>query len=249
MPQDESRVAIVTGSSRGIGRAIALALAAAGRRVVVNCRESRVAAEKVLAMVEELFPGGGLFVQADVSREEGAAALVAQTVRRFGRLDILVNNAGISDPRPFLDIGPAEWDRMLRANLTSAFHCSRAALPHMLAGRWGRIINISSTSGITGGTSGAHYASAKGGMIALTKALAAEVASMGVTVNSILPSKIETDMLREAVGEAGLEAVASKIPVGRLGKPEEIASLAVYLASEQSGYITGEAITASGGYR
>ena len=245
----ESRVAMVTGSSRGIGRAIALALADVGCRVVVNYRVSQEAALAVQRQAEQKSPGSCLVSKADVTRETEVAAMIEETLRRFGRLDILVNNAGVSDLCGFLDLDLSRWNRMMETNLTSAFLCCRAVLPHLLERGWGRIINISSTSGLTGGTSGAHYAAAKGGMIAMTKALASEFAPRGVTVNAIVPSKIDTEMLRGALGAGGAESLVSRIPVGRLGTTEEIASLAVYLASEQAGYITGEAIVASGGYR
>ncbi len=248
MPQ-EQRVAIVTGSSRGIGRAVAVALAAAGCRVVVNYRTSHEAARETAAEVERRNPGGSLVVRADVSREEDVRTLVDETQRRFGRIDILVNNAGVSQPRGFLDMSPADWNAMMEGTLTSVFLCCRAVIPLMLPRGWGRVINIASTSGLTGGTSGAHYAAAKGGVIALTKALASEFAPRGITVNAVVPSKIRTDMLMEALGPGGEEQQVRKIPVGRLGRPEEIASLCVYLASDIAGYITGEAIVASGGYR
>jgi 3-oxoacyl-[acyl-carrier protein] reductase len=249
MPEGQSRVAIVTGASRGIGRATALALAGAGCRVVVNYRESREAAEEVRARAQALAPGPCLAVRADVSREDEVAVMVGETLERLGRIDILVNNAGISDPRRFLDIDLARWNRMVEVNLTGAFLCCHAVLGHMRERKRGRIINVSSTSGLSGGTSGAHYAASKGGLIALTRALASEFARDGITVNAIVPSKIDTEMLRSALGESGAAAQLGKIPVGRFGTPEEIAGLAVYLASEQAGYITGEAITASGGYR
>ena len=249
MPELADRVAIVTGSSRGIGRAIALRFASAGCRVVINYRRSRQMAQEAAREVGRRGPGRSLLVQADVSLEDEARRLVADTVAAFGRLDILVNNAGIGDPRPFLDIGPADWDRMLAGNLTSAFLCARAALPPMLEAGWGRIINIASTSGLTGGTSGAHYAAAKGGLIALTRALSSEFAPRGVTVNAIVPGKIETDLLAGSLDAAGREALLRRIPVGRLGRPEEVAGLALYLASEEAGYVTGEALVIAGGYR
>ena len=245
----EGRIAIVTGSSRGIGRAIALAIVGAGCRVVVNYRESREAALAVQQEAQERVSGSCLVIKADVTREAEIEAMIDETLRHFGRLDILVNNAGISDPCGFLEVDLARWSRMMEANLTSAFLCCRAVLPHMVKQKWGRIINISSTSGLTGGTSGAHYAAAKGGMIAMTKALASEFAPKGITVNAVVPSKIDTGMLRSALGTGGTDALIRRIPVGRLGTAEEIAGLAVYLASEQAGYITGEAIVASGGYR
>jgi 3-oxoacyl-[acyl-carrier protein] reductase len=217
--------------------------------VVVNCRSSVEAAREVAAEVEGRNPGGSLLVRADVGREADVRRLAEETLGRFGRIDILVNNAGVSQPVAFLAMSLADWSTMIEGSLTCVFLCCREVIPHMLRGAWGRIINIASTSGITGGTSGAHYAAAKGGVIALTKALSNEFAPRGITVNAVVPSKIETGMLRAAVGEGGVEPLVKKIPVGRLGKPEEIAGLCVYLASELAGYITGEAIVASGGYR
>ncbi len=245
----EQRVAIVTGSSRGIGRAVALGLAGAGCQVVVNYRASHEAARETADEVEKSVPGGSLVVKADVTREGDVRTLVEETQRCFGRIDILVNNAALSRPRGFLDMSLADWNTMIEGTLTSVFLCCRAVIPHMLPRRWGRIINIASTSGLTGGTSGAHYAAAKGGVIALTKALASEFAPRGITVNAVVPSKIRTDMLMKTLGEGGEEQLLRRIPVGRLGTPEEIASLCVYLASDLAGYITGEAIVASGGYR
>jgi len=243
------RVALITGSSRGIGRAIALAFAAEGCSVVVNYRRSREEAEAVAREIEVGGPGRCMVFRADVSREEEAAALVEAAAARFGRLDILVNNAAIAGRREFLDITPADWQDMIASDLTSVFLCSRAALPHMLRAGWGRIINIASTSGMTGGTSGAHYAAAKGGVISLTRSMGREFASRGVTVNAIVPSKIETGMLDASFEDsAQKEAARKKMPVGRFGTPGEIAALAVFLASEPAGYITGETIVASGGY-
>ena len=245
----EGRVAIVTGSSRGIGKAIALCMADEGCKVVVNSRASAAAAKEVASEVEQRNPGGGMAVQADVTREADVVAMVEETTRRYGRIDILVNNAGISQGRGFLDITLEDWRRMLETNLTGAFLCCKAVIPSMLRDGWGRIINVASTSGLTGGTSGAHYAAAKAGVIALTRALSSEFAPRGITVNAIVPSKIETDMLWKSLDEKGKEELLKKIPVRRFGRPEEIGSIAVFLASERAGYITGEMIVASGGYR
>ncbi len=245
----KDRVAIVTGSSRGIGRAVALAFAREGGRVVVNYRSARGSALQVMEELERIHPGGGLLVQADVTREAEVQAMVEEAARRFGRIDILVNNAGIAHYCGFLDLSLAEWNRMIEGDLTSVFLCCRAVLPHLLQHGWGRIINVSSTSGMSGGTSGAHYAAAKAGVIALTKSLSSEFAARGITVNCIVPSKIETDMLWESSSGKNRQAMLEKIPVRRFGKPEEIAGLAVYLASDLAGYITGETIVASGGYR
>ncbi len=245
----KNKVAIVTGSSRGIGRAIAIAFAKEGCKVVVNYCHSREHAVAVSGEIEKVNPKGSIVVQADVSVEDDVERMVNETIAAFGTLHILVNNASIAHRCAFLDMSLGEWERMIRNDLTSVFLCTRIAIPHILKNGWGRIINIASTSGITGGTSGAHYAAAKGGVIALTKALSSEFAPYGITVNAIVPSKIETDMLWESLDEKGREATLKKIPVGRFGRPEEIANLALFLASDDAGYITGETIVASGGYR
>lgn len=245
----ENKVAIVTGSSRGIGRAIAIAFAKEGCKVVVNYCHSKEKAMEVSGEIERINPNGSIVIQADVSAEDEVARMVNKTIAAFGKLHILVNNVGVFHRCAFLDMSLSEWEHIIHNNLTSAFLCTRIAIPHILKNGWGRIINISSTSGITGGTSGAHYAAAKGGVIAFTKALSSEFAPYGITVNAIVPSKIETDMLWGSLGEKGKETLLKKIPVRRFGKPEEIASLALFLASDNAGYITGESIVASGGYR
>ncbi|MGA2481291.1 MAG: 3-oxoacyl-ACP reductase FabG [Spirochaetia bacterium] len=243
------RVAIVTGASRGIGRAIALCLAEEGCTVVVNYRSSAAAAEEVAAEAARRSQAASFAFAADVTSETEVTAMVRETERQFGRIDILVNNAAISQHLRFLDIAPQDWTRMIEGNLGSVYLCCRAVLPVMMRRESGRIINISSTSGITGGTSGAHYAAAKGGVISFTKALSSEFAPRGITVNAIVPSKIETDMLREALDEKAREELKRRIPVRRLGTPEEIGALAAFLASDRAGYITGEMLVASGGYR
>lgn len=245
----EGRVAIVTGSSRGIGREIAICFANEGCKVVVNYCHSKEKALEVAEDIERRNPNGSLVVKADVSKMDEVEKMVSETIAKFGKLHILVNNVGIFHRCCFLDMTLEEWNWIINNDLTSVFICSRIAIPHILNQGWGRIINISSTSGITGGTSGAHYAAAKGGVIALTRALSSEFAPRGITVNTIVPSKIETDMLWGSLNEKGKEALLKKIPVGRFGKPEEIASLALFLASDSAGYITGETIVASGGYR
>jgi len=245
----ENKVAIVTGSSRGIGRAIAIAFAKEGCKVVVNYYHSKEKAMEVAEEIERVNPNGSIVIQADVSAEDEVERMVDKTIDAFGKLHILVNNVGVFHRCSFLDMSLREWEQIIKNDLTSVFLCTRIAIPHILKNGWGRIINISSTSGITGGTSGAHYAAAKGGVIAFTKALSNEFAQYGITVNAIVPSKIETDMLWGSLDEEGVETLLRKIPVGRFGKPEEIASLALFLASDNAGYITGESIVASGGYR
>jgi 3-oxoacyl-[acyl-carrier protein] reductase len=246
----DGRVALVTGSSRGIGRAVALRFAQEGCRVVLNCRRSLEAAREVASQIEATRPGASLVAAGDVSSREEVEGIVAAALRSFGGLDILVNNAGTAGRGlGFLDIRDDDWRTMIETTLTGAFLCARAVIPHMLKGRWGRIVNIASTSGITGGTSGAHYAAAKGGLISMTKALSAEIAPRGITVNCIAPSKIETEMLWQSLGPGEKERLLAKIPVGRFGTPQDIAALALFLASEAAGYITGETVVASGGYR
>ena len=249
MPILENKVAIITGSSRGIGRAIAIEFAKEGCKVAVNYCHSPENAIAVSEKIEEINPNGSIVIQADVSVQDEVERMVNKTIDAFGKLYILVNNVGIFHRCAFLDMSLSEWERIIHNDLTSVFLCTRIAIPHILENKWGRIINISSTSGITGGTSGAHYAAAKGGVIAFTKALSREFAQYGITVNAIVPSKIETDMLWGSLDEKGKETLLQKIPVRRFGKPEEIASLALFLASDNAGYITGETIVASGGYR
>jgi 3-oxoacyl-[acyl-carrier protein] reductase len=245
----QGRVAVVTGSSRGIGRAIAQSLADEGCKVVINFRASADAAARAASEIEGRNPGSTCVIQADVTRESETAAMMEAAVRRFGRIDILVNNAGVAQGRGFLDISPEDWRRMIETNLTGAFLCCRAAIPFMLQGKWGRIVNIASTSGLTGGTSGAHYAAAKAGVIALTKSLSSEFAPRGITVNSVVPSKIETEMLRSSLDERGRTELLKRIPVRRFGTPQEIGNIVAFIASDRAAYITGEMIVASGGYR
>jgi 3-oxoacyl-[acyl-carrier protein] reductase len=245
----EGKVAIVTGSSRGIGKAIAHCLAEEGCKVVINFRTAVEAARAAASEIESRNPGSTCVIQADVTRESEIAAMVDAAVQRFGRIDILVNNAAIGQGRGFLDITPEDWRRMIETNLTGVFLCCRAVIPFMLPGKWGRIINIASTSGLTGGTSGAHYAAAKGGVLTLTRSLSSEFAPQGITVNSVVPSKIETEMLWSSLDEKGKTDLLRKIPVRRFGTPEEIGNIVAFIASDRAGYITGEMIVASGGYR
>jgi len=242
----EGKVAIVTGGSGGIGSEISLRFANEGAKVVIADLKN----DKVMEVVSKIKADSGeaIFVETNVTNTESVKKMVEETVRNFSKIEILVNNAGRIQIRNFLEIDLEDWNEIINVNLTGAFLCAKFSLPHIIKQGWGRIINISSTSGITGGTSGAHYAASKGGLIALTKALSKEFAKNGVTVNAIAPSKIETDMLRNNLDKEGEKTLLKKIPVGRFGKPEDIASLALFLASGESSYITGEVIIASGGY-
>ena len=234
------RVALVTGASRGIGRDIALALAAAGARVVVNYRMSANKADEV---VREIGAAGGtaLALQADVSDPAAASALVRESDAHFGTVDIVVNNAGMIEKKPLDEIGPADWERTIRVNLSSAFYVTQAALPGMRARRWGRIIMLSSVAAQNGGVVGPHYAASKSGVVGLAHSYASLLAKDGITANTISPALVETDMVR-----SNPAATPALIPVGRFGRTDEVAAVAVLLAS--NGYITGQTINVNGGW-
>jgi 3-oxoacyl-[acyl-carrier protein] reductase len=234
-----SRVALVTGASRGIGRAIALRLAKDGAAVVVNYVGNAAAAADVASEIER---GGGqaLAVQADVGRSADVSRLVGESVRRFGRVDVLVNNAGVARPKPFDRITEADWDGLIRVNLTSVFLVTQAVLAGMRSRRWGRIINLSSVAAQTGGVIGPHYAAAKAGLIGLTHSYASLLAGEGVTANTIAPARIETDMI------AGQPDIRNRIPVGRYGTADEVADVALMLA--RNGYVTGQTVNVNGGW-
>jgi len=234
------RTALVTGSSRGIGKAIALALARAGCNVVVNYLNEREAAEQVAASIRKL--GRGCKVhQADVSIPSQAKGLVTGAEGTFGPVDILVNNAGIAQSKPIQDIELDDWDRVLRVNLTSAFILSQAVLERMRERHWGRIINIASVAAQNGGVIGPHYAASKAGLIGLTHSYATLLAKEGITANAIAPALIKTDMIT-----SNPNASPERLPVGFFGDPEEVARVAVLLA--ESDFITGQTISVNGGW-
>jgi len=239
-------VALVTGGSRGIGRAIALALAGAGARVAVGYHQRQADAEAVVAAIQAA-GGEACALQADVGDPAQAAALVDRAAARWGRLDILVNNAGLALYKLLMDTTPAEWQRLLAVDLGGTIACSRAAIPHMLAAGWGRIINISSVWGLVGAAGEVVYSAAKAGVIGFTRALAKELARAGITVNAVAPGAIETEMLAHLSPEERA-ALAGEIPMGRLGRPEEVAAAVLFLASLEAGYITGQVLCPSGGW-
>jgi len=243
----QGHVALVTGGTRGIGRAIALRLAAGGADVAVVSRHS-----DGTPVVRELEALGvrAMARQADVADPVAVRRLAEAVLQGLGSVDILVCNAATSDPgyRSAWELSVEGWERMIGVNLSGVYWCCAAVLPAMLTLGWGRIINIASTSGLSGGTSGAHYAASKGGVIALSRALARELAPRGITVNVVAPSKIDTEMLRRATTEETRAETIRKIPVGRLGRPEEIAEAVAYFAGPESGYTTGQVLVVSGGY-
>jgi 3-oxoacyl-[acyl-carrier protein] reductase len=240
------RSALVTGGSRGIGRACCLALARAGAKVAVNYRVESPSAN---LLVDEIEAAGGeaFALSADVAQRADAEMLVDETVARFGGIDILVNNAGIWKGSPVEEISDGEWAEMLGINLTGSFHCVRAAVPAMKEARSGRIVNISSTAGQRGEAHHAHYAATKGAMIALTKSLAVELAPFGILVNAVAPGWTVTDMTREDLLGPRRETILKTIPLGRAATPEDVAGAVLFLCSDLAAFVTGEVVNVNGG--
>ncbi|HUV05550.1 MAG TPA: SDR family NAD(P)-dependent oxidoreductase [Armatimonadota bacterium] len=236
------KVAIVTGGARGIGRAAAEALYQAGTAVAIADLDEPGAVEAARSLGEKAL---GLYV--DVASAEAVQAMVDQVMKVFGGVDILVNSAGICRRGRMLEIPEKEWDLVLAINLKGTFLCCRAALPSMIERGWGRIVNVASISGKIGGLMvGVHYAASKGGVLALTKGLAREVAPHGITVNSVCPALVDTDMSSLFTDEE-LKTYIGTVPLRRLGKPEDVAQAILYLCSEEASYITGEVLDINGG--
>jgi 3-oxoacyl-[acyl-carrier protein] reductase len=241
-----TKVALVTGGSRGIGRAIAQELAGAGNPVAINYYPGteEEATEALDAITSS--GGEGIIVEADVTDAGSVDDLFSTVVEQLGPVDILVNNAGITRDGLLMRMDSSDWDAVLATNLRSVYLCSKAALRPMLRSKWGRIISVSSVAGISGNAGQANYAASKAGVVGFTKSVAKEVGSRGVTVNAIAPGFIDTDMTRslpEEVREAALQAIA----LGRFGLPQEVASAAGYLASDQAAFITGQVLVVDGG--
>lgn len=236
------RVAIVTGAGRGIGRAVALELATQGADVALVARTEA----QLQAVAEEIRALGrrAEVVVADVAQSSEVNEAVSRAVKSFGRLDILVNNAGITRDTLILRMKDEDWDKVLEVNLRSAFYFARACAKHMLKNRYGRIVNISSVSGLVGNAGQCNYAASKAGLLGLTKSLARELASRGVTVNAVAPGVIKTDMTE---GIATDPAVTSRIPLGKVGTVQDVANAVRFFASERSGYITGQVLAVDGG--
>ena len=242
-----NRVALVTGASRGIGRAIALAMAKQGAAVTVNASQSAKAAELVAEEIRQ--EGGQASVGiADVSDPEAVLRMVADTRARLGPIDILVNNAAIDHAVSFEEITPEEWDRVLAVNLKGVFNCCQAVIGEMKEQRYGKIVCISSIAGLRGSLFGnVHYAASKAGMHGFVMTLARQVAPYGINVNAIAPGPIETEMFRENVHGERRQRVLSGVPLGVMGQPEDIAHAAVFLASDWARFITGAVLRANGG--
>lgn len=241
----DGKIALVTGASRGIGRAVAIALAKEGAAVAINYAGNAKAAEEVKEIIEQM-GGKAITIQADISDEKAAADMVAQTIAELGGLDILVNNAGITRDNLFIRMKADEWNAVINTNLTGLFNCSQPAAKYMMKKRTGRIINMSSVSGIMGNMGQVNYSAAKAGVIGFTKSLARETAARGITVNAVAPGFIATDMTA-AMPEKAQEKVLTMIPMGKMGQPEDIANAVLFLASEKASYITGQVISVNGG--
>ena len=241
----EGKVAVVTGASRGIGRAIALKLASLGATVVVNYNGSREKAEKVKQEIEDN-GGNASIYQCNVSDYEACQNMIQSIIEEYGRIDILINNAGITRDGLLMKMSEADFDQVIDTNLKGAFNTTRFVTRQMLRQKSGRIINMASVVGVTGNAGQVNYAASKAGIIGLTKATAREVASRGITVNAIAPGFIETDMT-DVLPDKVKEASVSQIPLGKFGKPEQVAAAVALLSSDDAGYITGQVLNVDGG--
>jgi 3-oxoacyl-[acyl-carrier protein] reductase len=238
------KVAIVTGAGRGIGKEIAMTLASEGASIAVLGRSetAKETAQEITKM-----KGNAVAVMADVSDSKQVQEAVKNVLKKFGRIDILVNNAGIYRSSFLAQMKEEEWDEVMSIDLKGVFNCTKAVLPAMMKQKYGKIVNISSIAGSSLGFSGStHYSAAKAGIIGFTQALAMEVAQSGINVNSVAPGAIETNMLKDAMGEAAQD-FAKQVPLGRLGKPKDIANTVLFLVSDDANYITGQIIIVDGG--
>jgi 3-oxoacyl-[acyl-carrier protein] reductase len=241
----KDQVAIVTGGTKGIGRAICLLFAEQGAKVVANFSKDVDAAENLMSEAKSKRLNMGLF-KADVTQSDQVKEMAEETFAQYGKIDILVNNVGLVRDNFLMLMSDEDWDSLLRANLTSLFHCCKAVIRKMIPQRKGKIINISSISGILGTSGQANYAATKGGVISFTKSLARELGSFNIHVNAVAPGLIESEVVSKMPKEK-VEAILKSSSLGRIGKPEEVAKVVLFLASEQSDYITGQTIVVDGG--
>jgi 3-oxoacyl-[acyl-carrier protein] reductase len=241
----KDRIAVVTGGSRGIGRAIAMTLAAAGATVVVNYQRNAAAADETVTAITAA-DGAAISIQADVSVSADVERLFKTVLDQYGTVDILVNNAGITRDTLLLRMKEDDFDTVIDTNLRGVYLCTKAALRPMTRARSGRIINITSVVGLIGNAGQSNYAAAKAGIIGFTRAVAREMASRGITVNAVAPGYIETE-LTAGLGEQVRAAILEAIPLGRLGTPQDVANLVCFLASDAAAYITGQTLTVDGG--
>ena len=239
------KIAVVTGGSRGIGRATSLALAEAGAHVLVNYRSNEEAAKETLALIEKA-GGQGELLGFDVADPESVDRGIKDAIKRHGHIDILVNNAGISIDQLLLRVSQKDLELTWATNVNGPIYCAKACIRPMMKKRWGRIINLSSVVGESGNAGQVVYSSSKAALLGLTRTLAREYASRGITVNAVAPGFIETDMTAD-LPDAGRQGIADQTPLGRIGRPEEVAAAVVFLASEEASYITGQVVRVNGG--
>ena len=241
----EGKTALVTGASRGIGRAVAVALASAGAKVAVNYAGNDTAAEETKAAIEAA-GGTAILVKADIADSEAVEKMVADTVAAFGQIDILVNNAGITRDGLLMRMKNEDFDAVINTNLKGVYYTTKAVTKLMMKKRYGRIINMASVVGLTGNAGQANYSAAKAGVIGFSKTVAKELASRGITCNMVAPGLIATDMTKD-LPEKAKEAMMTSIPLGRAGQPEDVAQAVLFLASDNASYITGQVINVDGG--
>jgi 3-oxoacyl-[acyl-carrier protein] reductase len=242
----DGRVSLVTGASRGIGKAIALKLSSLGSKVVVNYRDREAEAISVVEAITRQGREEAMAIKADVADTEAVKAMVQQVTDRWGKIDILVNNAGINRDTLLLRMSEEDWDDVIDTNLRGAYLCTRFALRSMMRQGWGRVISISSIAGVMGNPGQSNYAASKGGLIAFSKSVAREMGSRGITVNAVAPGFIVTEMTDRLPPERK-ESILTMIPLQHFGQPEDVAELVAFLASEKAGYITGQVICIDGG--
>ena len=241
----DGRVSLITGGSRGIGKAISMQFASQGIRVAVNYISNRDAADKVVKLVEDA-GSSAVAVQGDVTKRADVERIFAKTSEALGPVEILVNNAGIISDSLLMRMSDEDWDSVIDLDLRSVFLCTREAIRTMIRSRWGRVINIGSVVGLRGNSGQANYAAAKAGMVGFTQSIAKEVASRNITVNCVAPGYVETDIVEDLPKDLK-QAIMDRVPIGRFGYPEEIAGMVGFLASDAASYITGQAIAVDGG--